>query len=103
MRSVEEGSKCCGINRWRLERGEKWTCRRCEGAEREESEREEGVVVKVVIEGGKCIRCGKMRSKGQGIECRGCGKIVHVKCARLGSRKLAERSRDRRRCEECEE
>ena len=44
-----------------------------------------------------------MRNKGQGIRCLLCERIVHVKCAQLGSRTLEERMRERYKCKWCVE
>ena len=78
--------KCCGLNRWQRDRGEEWRCARCRGENGEERVQTE----RRLVAAGKCDGCGKTRRVGQGIMCRSCGTVLHVKCAELGSRTQAE-------------
>ena len=58
--------------------------------------------VNTVLPAGKCDKCGRMRKRAQGIECRSCGKVLHVVCADLGSRTQADRvDRSDWKCREC--
>ena len=91
-----EVHKCCsGRSRWVTERTE-WECEGCRGG----GERE--VVVVEKVSAGKCDECGRSRREGQGIECKGCGKVMHVMCAELGTRLQAARTNRREwRCKWC--
>ena len=54
--------RCCGLTRWRLERGESWWCQGC-ADEGGEGNQQEQVIDRVEIEGGRCQRCGGVRTK----------------------------------------
>ena len=90
--------KCCGLNRWQLEKKVEYVCGACLGV----AERGEAVGIDEVLPAGKCDVCGRHRRRGQGIRCKCCGKVLHVACAELGSRYRAGRvDRNVWECKEC--
>ena len=102
---VRVHNKCCGLNRWRREHAETWRCQRCLGGEgQDEEEEEEGEIARSgnLPPAGRCFVCGRFRRRGQGVECRECGKRLHIRCADMGTRLGAERTeREAWRCKEC--
>ena len=96
---VQVHRKCCGLNRWLLEQGNDWRCRRCVAQGNDESELPS---VRDELPAGKCDKCGRVRRRGHGIVCRSCCKLLHVVCAELGSRTQAARvDRSLWTCREC--
>ena len=85
--------KCCSLSRWALEQGESWRCSVCGRAQRRVSESERELMLPPTSEplpAGKCDVCRRARRRGQGICCSVCGRVIHVKCAGLGTRGRAE-------------
>jgi hypothetical protein len=55
------------------------------------------------LAGARCLKCSRMLRAGQGIRCECCGRVMHVTCARLGSRMRAEAVRHHWTCDTCKE
>ena len=77
--------KCCGLSRWERENGAAWRCERCHVGSSRRRDVDE-VAETERLPAGKCDVCRRLRRRGQGICCSMCKRILHVKCAELGSR-----------------
>ena len=90
---------CTGVNRYHLDKLDKWTCSECNG------ETNNSVKKPVNLRKTNCDICGRPVRSDQGVECKNCAKRVHKKCAGFGSRVAMTRVLEQRgyECNECKD
>ena len=83
--------KCSGMSRWARDRGELWRCSGCSaGAMSVNGAGAEDRALPPELPAGKCDVCRRLRRRGQGIRCCVCERVIHVRCAELGTRGRAQ-------------